>query len=77
MQTKMDIFITIIPKVKSLELYSKLRPYKANVTDLGDKVLVTTKIDIREDDIEHIVNICKDYGEMSVKAHMAKESPSG
>lgn len=75
MQTKMDVFITIVPKVKSRELYERLAPYKAAVTDLGAKVYVATKIDITEDEIEKIMNICKEYGDASVEAHMV-DTPS-
>lgn len=75
MQTKMDVFITIIPKVESRELYERLAPYKADVTDLGIKVCVATKIDITEDKIEKIMNICKEYGDTSVEAHMV-DTPS-
>lgn len=75
MQTKMDVFITIIPKVESRELYERLAPYKADVTDLGTKVYVATKIDITEDKIEKIMGICKEYGDTSVEAHMA-DTPS-
>lgn len=71
MQTKMDVFITIIPKVKSHELYERLKPYKADVTDLGTKVGVATKIDVTDDEIEKIMNICKEYGDTSVEAHTA------
>lgn len=71
MQTKMDVFITIIPKVKSRELYESLTPYKADVTDLGTKIYVAAKVDITEDEIEKIMNICKEYGDTSVEAHMA------
>lgn len=71
MQTKMDVFITIVPKVKSHEIYERLEPYKADVTDLGTKVCVATEIDITEDKIEKIMNICKEYGDISVEAHMA------
>ena len=71
MQTEMDVFITIIPKVKSRELYDRLAPYKANITDSGTKVYVATRIDITEDKIEKIMGICKEYGDTSVEAHMA------
>lgn len=71
MQTKMDIVITIIPKVKSHELCERLAPYSAVVTDLGTKVCVATEIDITEDKIEKIIDICKEYGDISVEAHMA------
>lgn len=76
MQTKMDVFITITPRVKSLELYGELRPFRVNVTDVGDKVFVTAKIDIREDTLEYIINTCKEYGDIPIKAHMAEEPSS-
>lgn len=75
MQTKMDVFITITPKVESRELYERLSPYRADVTDLGTKVYVVAKIDITEDKIEKIIDICKEYGNTSVEAHMA-DAPS-
>lgn len=75
MQTKMDVFITITPKVESRELYERLAPYRADVTDLGTKVYVAAKIDITEDKIEKIMDICKEYGDTSVEAHMA-DAPS-
>lgn len=78
MQTKMDIHITLKPRIKSRELCKRLAPFKANVTDLGDTVHVCTEIDIREDAIEKILKICKEYGEYSVDAKMVKkEAPSG
>lgn len=75
MQTKMDVFITIIPKVKSRELHERLASYGADVTDLGTEVRVTAKIDITEDKIEKIMGICEEYGDTSVEAHMT-DSPS-
>ena len=76
MQTKMNVYVTVKPRVQSRELYEKLLPYKANVTDLGDKVYVYAEIDIREDAVEHILAICKEYGDCSVDASMVKETPS-
>lgn len=70
MNTKMDVYITVKPKSKSRELYERLQPFKANVTDLGDKVYVYTEIDIREDAIEKILDICHEYGECEVNAQM-------
>lgn len=75
MQTKMDISITITPKVKSRELRERLAPYSVDVIDLGTEVCVATKIDITEDKIEKIMDICKEYGDTSVDAHTAS-SPS-
>ena len=73
MQTKMNVYVTVKPRVESRELYERLRPYDANVTDVGDKVYVYTEIDIREDAVEHIIAICKEYGDCSVDAHMVNE----
>lgn len=70
MNTKMKVFITVTPKSKSRELYERLQPFKANVTDLGDKVYVHTEIDIREDAIEKILTICHEYGDCEVNAQM-------
>lgn len=78
MQTKMNVYVTVKPRVKSRELYERLTPFMANVTDLGDIVYVYTQIDIREDAIEKILSICREYGECSVKADMVEEdTPSG
>lgn len=75
MQTKMDISITIIPKVEIRELCERLAPYSVDVTDSGTEVCVAAKIDITEDKIEKIMNICKEYGDTSVEAHMT-DAPS-
>ena len=78
MQTKMNIYVTVKPRAKSRELYERLAPFKANVTDVGDTVYVYTQIDIREDAVEKILSICREYGECSVGASMVKEdAPSG
>lgn len=76
MQAKMNLCITVTPKVKSRELYEELLPYNANVIDLGDKVYVRTQIDIREDAIEKIIEICDRYGECSVDANLVEAKPS-
>lgn len=70
MNTKMEVYITVTPRSKSMELYERLQPFKANVTDLGDKVYVYTEIDIREDAIEKIMAVCRDYGDCEVNAQM-------
>lgn len=75
MQTKMDVSITIIPKVKIRELCERLAPYSVDVTDSGTEVCVAAKIDITEDKIEKIMDICKEYGDTSVEAHMT-DAPS-
>lgn len=73
----MDVNITVKPRVKSRELYERLKSFNANVTDLGNVVYVYTKIDIREDAIEKILKICREYGDCSVDANMVEEkSPS-
>ena len=76
MQTKMNLYVTIVPKIKSRELYERLLPYDANVIDLGDKVYVTAMIDIRDDAVEKILKICDTYGECSVNAYLVDEKPS-
>ena len=76
MQTKMNLCITITPKIRSRELYERLLPYDANVIDLGDKVYVRTEIDIKEDAIEKILEICNNYGECSIDAHLVEAKPS-
>lgn len=75
MQTKMNVYVTITPATRSRELYERLQPFEANVTDLGDKVYVYTQIDIREDAVEKILKICHEYGDCSVDAHMVSEGP--
>ena len=70
MNTKMDIHITITPKAKSKELYNKLAAFNTDIKDIGDKIHVTTEIDIREDAIEKILEICHEHGECEVKAQM-------
>lgn len=71
----MNVVITIVPKVESRELCERLAPYGADVTDLGTEVSVAAKIDITEDKLEKIMNICKEYGDTSVEAHMS-DAPS-
>ena len=72
-RTKMNVYITIESGIKSRELYERLLPFKANVTDMGDKVYVYMAIDLREDTIEKVLTICHEYGDCSVDAHMVKE----
>lgn len=71
----MNVFITIIPKVKNRELCERLSPYGVIVTDLGTEACVSVEIDITEDKIEKIMDICKEYGDTSVEAHMV-DAPS-
>lgn len=70
MNTKMDIHITITPKAKSKELFDELAAFNTDVKDIGGKIHATTEIDIREDAIEKILEICHEYGECEVKAQM-------
>lgn len=76
MQAKMNVCVAITPKCKSRELYVRLQAYKANVTDLGDKVYVYTQIDPAEDTIDKILEICYEYGDCLVNAHATTDSPS-
>lgn len=70
MNTKMSVHIVITPKVKSKELQDELTALNADVKYLGDKIHVTTEIDIREDAIEKIMAICHEYGDCEVNAQM-------
>lgn len=70
MQTSMNIYVTIKPRVKSRELYERLRPYNVNVTDLGDRVYVYTRIQLSRVDLKKVLSICNEYGECLVDAHM-------
>ena len=76
MQTKMNLCITILPKIKSRELCEDLLPYDVDVTDLGNKACVRAQIDIREDTIEKLLAICDSYGDCSVDAHLVEATPS-
>lgn len=72
MNEKMNVYVTIRPKVKSRELYERLTPYNANVTDIGDKVFVYLTTDLDGEVIGKILDICKEYGDCSVDAHSSK-----
>lgn len=70
MQTNMKIYVTIKPKVKSRELYERLKPYNVNVMDLGNKVYVYTQIQLSRANLEKVLAICNEYGECFIDAHM-------
>lgn len=70
MNTKMSVHIVITPKAKNEELHNKLTKFDVDVINLGDKIHVSTEIDIREDAIEKILAICHEYGDCEVKAQM-------
>ena len=72
MTTKMMVNITIRPHY-SYEIYNRLRPYRVDISDRGGIVQVSTTIDIREDTIEKILNICKEYGDCSIDARLVDE----
>ena len=72
MNTKMTILITIWGDIDSADLYRRVCDI-AHVTDLGEKTFVYSMIDIREDTIEKLINICKEYGEVEVDANRVKE----
>lgn len=79
MNTKMSVLITLKGPIESKELYEDIKKYGANVTDLGEKVMVYVTIDIRNDAIEHIMAACHKYdNDCSVNAHMiqTEEKPS-
>ena len=72
MQTAMDVYITIKPRVKSRELYERLKPYNVNVTDLGDKVYVYTRLTLKPESIDKVLSICAEYGDCYINAHTGK-----
>lgn len=72
MTTKMTVLVTIAGKINSRELYDRIGDV-AHVTDLGDKTLVYSRIDIRDDTVERVINTCKEYGECKVEADREKE----
>lgn len=76
MQTKMNLYVTITPNIRSRELYESLLPYNANVIDLGDKVYVCAKVDINSGVTEQILDICEKYGDCSISADLVEAKPS-
>ena len=77
MDTKMTIFITIKGEISSRELYSRLVKYNANVTDMISETYVYAVIDIRDDTIERILEVCKEYGDCKLEAHLIKDKSGG
>lgn len=61
MKTKMSVLVTLKGPIESKELYEDIKKYGANVTDMGNKVMVYVVIDIRENAIEHILAACHKY----------------
>lgn len=72
MTTQMTILITIHGQINSRELYDRVGDI-AHVTDFGDKTMVYSLIDIREDAVERLINTCKEYGECEIDANRVKE----
>lgn len=72
MQASTNIYVMIRPRVNSRELYERLKPYNVSVTDLGNKVYVYTRIQLREADLKKVLEICNEYGDCYVDAQMAK-----
>ena len=68
MRTTMSVSIVITGCTESYKLYERLEKYNANVTDLGDKVYVTLKIDIRNELIEKVLEVCHEFGDCEVNA---------
>lgn len=71
MENHMTILITIHGDIDSADLYRRVGEY-AHVTDLGEKTFVYSLIDLREDIVERLIDICKEYGECEVDAHRVK-----
>lgn len=70
MQTKMDVYITVVPTINNSEIQERLQQYDVKTTNSGTNVQVYARIDIREDAIEKILKICQEYGDCSVDAHL-------
>jgi hypothetical protein len=73
MQTKMDIYVTIRPRKSNYELRRRLAFPEVNITEAADEIRVCARIDIRENTIEKILEVCNEYGDCSVYAHMVEE----
>lgn len=73
MQDKMTVYVTIRPRVKSRELYERLLPYNANVTDVCDKVFVYLQVPIDGENVKKILDICKEYGDCSLDVHVPEQ----
>lgn len=61
MTTNMNVFISIPGKIDSKSLYKELEHYHVNVSDLGEKTLVYTTVDLTEPFIEYIIQACYKY----------------
>ena len=75
MSTKMELNVTIKPKINSYEVFERLRPYGSRVMDLGDQVFITSEIEYDANLIEGILDVCKEYGECTIEAYLVEEPP--
>ncbi len=73
MQTKMDVYITVVPTINNSEIQERLQQYDVKTTSSGNEVRVYARIDIREDAIEKILQTCQEYGDCFVDAHLVPE----
>ncbi len=76
MSTEMSILIEVKNCTDSKQLYDELKKYKPNVIDMGAKTVVHTTIDIRDDAMENILNVCNKYGSCDIEAHLVGEKDS-
>lgn len=76
MKTKMSVSIIVNGCMESRELYEELKAFRLNVMDVGNKALVYAIIDIRDPDIEQILQICNKYGDCEVEAHLVDKKGS-
>lgn len=75
MNTKMEVYIKIIPEINTQNLTKELMCLDATVVPLGENVYVTTEIDLKEDKIEKILSICKQYGHCILDTHLSENGP--
>lgn len=70
----MNISIILLPEDRdnfnSEELFNKLKKYNISLTDLGDKVYIFAKVDIRDDAIETIICEARKYGYTDIEAYL-------
>lgn len=71
MKTKMDVKIKVTPRNIVDLLATDLSHLDTIVTELGGVIYVNAQIDLREDTIEKIIEICKKYGDCKLEAYLS------